>query len=715
MREIAISCLSVAILATSSVGAAEPPASKYLLPGGDKIYVGVDYYPEHWPEERWETDLRMMKEAGFNVVRVGEFSWVLFEPSEGEFDFSWLDRWLELAKKYDIHVILGTPTAIMPAWMAKAYPEALSQKADGTRTVWGGRRHNCFSDENYRRLCERIVQKMGEHYAHHPSVVGWQIDNELGGNDCRCDKCRANFQAWLKSRYRSLDDINRAWGTRFWGQQFHAWDEIPIPDNRVGDWAISNPSASLDWQRFTSGQSVDFLTDQVNILHETCPRSQFITHNFMGLYDAIDYYQLARPLDFVSWDNYPKLSPTIPYDSSLSADVMRGLKKQNFLIMEQTAGPLGWSVFSRSPQPGELRKICYQQLAHGADGQIWFRWRSCTVGREQYWHGLLGHDGKAGRRYREAAQVAKEYHRLAPLLAGTIIKADVAIVYDYDSLWALQIQNGYPGASHTEAIKRYYDALFRAGVNVDILHPGDDLNGYKLVLTPHLHVLADEIANQLVEYVRNGGVLLADCRTGVKDETNLAYARTLPGLLSPALGIEIEEYESLRQGIQDKDEVTYKIRGEGELSGEYTAIRYADWITPTTAAPIARYERTQLASYAAATRNEFEKGVGWYVGTIVDDPTFYDKLIARLLADAKVMPLVEPPPGVEVSIRRGEDRALLFVINHTEQPVVVKAPSGRKELLSGNETGESLVVDAFGVAVVELRADDLASKQRAAR
>lgn len=715
MREIKISYLWMAIVAACSATVAAPTSNNYLLPGGDNIYVGVDYYPEHWPEERWETDLRMMKEAGLNIVRVAEFSWVLFEPSEGEFDFSWLDRWLELAKKYDIHVILGTPTAIMPAWMAKAYPEALSQKADGTRTVWGGRRHNCFSEENYCRLSDRIVQKMGEHYAHNPIVVGWQIDNELGGNDCRCDKCRANFQAWLKSRYHSLDEINRAWGTRFWGQKFDAWDEIPIPDNRVGDWAISNPSASLDWQRFTSAQSIDFLTGQVNILHETCPRSQFITHNFMGLYDAIDYYQLAKPLDFVSWDNYPKLSPTIPYDSSLSADVMRGLKKQNFLIMEQTAGPLGWSVFSRSPQPGELRKICYQQLAHGADGQIWFRWRSCTVGREQYWHGLLGHDGKAGRRYREAAQVANEYHQLAPLLAGTTVRADVAIVYDYDSLWALQIQNGYPGASHTEAIKRYYDSLFRAGVNVDIVHPGDDLNGYKLVLTPHLHVLADEIANQLVEYVRNGGVLLADCRTGVKDETNLAFARTLPGLLSPALGIEIEEYESLRQGIQDKDEVTYKIRGEGELSGEYTANRYADWITPTTATPIARYERTQLAAYAAATRNGFEKGVGWYVGTIVDDPTFYDKLIARLLADAKIKPIVEPPPGVEVSIRRGEDRAFLFVINHTEQPVVVKAPRRRKELLSGSETGESLTLDPFGVAVVELHAEDLPSKKQAAR
>lgn len=709
MKKIAFTlALLLSLLVVRPSAIAESPADKFLFPGGDKMYVGVDYYPEHWPEERWETDLQMMRDAGFNIVRVAEFSWVLFEPSEGNFDFSWLDRWMDLAKKHDMHVIIGTPTAIMPAWLAKKYPEALSQKADGTRTVWGGRRHNCFANEDYHRLSERIVRKMGEHYAEHPNVVGWQIDNEFGGNDCRCDKCRAQFQTWLKARYGSLDEINRAWGTHFWGQRFSAWDEIPIPDDRAGDWAISNPSASLDWQRFTSQQSVDFLTDQVDILHDTCPPTQFVTHNFMGLHDSIDYYKLAKPLDFVSWDNYPKLSPAIPYDSSLAADVMRGLKKQNFLIMEQTAGPLGWSVFSRSPQPGELRKICYQQLAHGADGQVWFRWRSCTVGREQYWHGLLGHDGKAGRRYQEASQVAKEYQKLASQLAGTIIKADVAIIYDYDSQWALNIQNGYPGASHAGAIKRYYNPLFRAGVNVDMVRPGDDLSGYKLVFAPHLHVLTDDVAQQLVEFVRGGGVLLADCRTAVKDRTNLAYDRTLPGLLAPALGIEIAEYESLRQGISDKEEITYKVRGEGGLNGEYTAVHYADWITPKTAQAVARYEPTALESFAATTRNEFGDGVGWYVGTILEGDVFYDKLIGQLLADAKLKPLLKLPPGVEASVRSRDDRALLFLINHTESNVVIEDVPGKQNLLTGKSVDGAVSLDPFGVAILDVAPEALA-------
>jgi beta-galactosidase len=699
-------CLVIAIAmgALTTPGLAQrPSAGEYLLPKDGGIYVGVDYYPEHWPEERWETDLRMMREASFNIVRVAEFSWVLFEPEEGKYEFDWLDRWLTLAQKHGIKVIVGTPTAIMPSWLARKYPEALELKSTGKRTVWGGRRHNCFSDKDYRRLSEAIVRELAGHYAKHPTIVGWQIDNEFGNADCYCEKCRANFQRWLKDKYRDLAELNRAWGTHFWGQRISDWAEIPIPDDRIGEWAISNPSASLDWHRFISHMQVDFHDAQVRILREICPPSQFITHNFMGLHDSLNYYDLARELDFISWDNYPKLSPAIPYDTSLAADVMRGLKKKNFLIMEQTAGPLGWGFFSKNPQPGELRKICYQQLAHGADGQIWFRWRTCTVGREQYWHGLLGHDGKANRRYREAAQVAQEYRKLAPYLAGTTPRPPVAILYDYDSIWALKFQPGYPEAGHAGAIKRYYNALFRAGANADIVRPGDDLSRYKIVLAAHLHVLSDDVARQLEQFVRDGGVLLADCRTAVKDETNLAYDRTLPGLLSPALGIEIGEYESLSLGISDKETTKYDMHSD-ELGGTYTALHYADWISPTTAKALAGYDKPHLQEFAAVTRNEFEQGVGWYVGTIVEEPRFYDRLIESILEDAEIQPLGKPPAGVEFAERQSAERRLLFVINHTADDEIVDVPKGSRELLGNKHTGDTVNLKPFDVAVLELPA-----------
>ena len=668
-----------------------------VLAPGRSMYIGVDYYPEHWPRDRWETDIKLMKEAGFNTVRLAEFAWVDMEPSEGRFDFNWLDDAIKLLARYDMNVILGTPTAVMPAWVARKYPETLRMKADGTRIVWGGRKNNCYSNRDYRSLSELITRAMAEHFAKRPNVIGWQIDNEFGGEECFCSSCRAQFQTWLQRKYRTLDELNLAWGNRFWGLKFTAWEEITIPDCATDRaWVMGNPSACLDWKRFITWQQARFQAVQARIIRESCP-DDFITHNFMGLFSALDYYDMARDLDFVSWDNYPIWSdkPNIPYDSSLAADVMRGLKGKNFMIMEQTAGPCGWESFGRNPWPGEIRKIAYQQLAHGSDGQIWFRWRTCTVGREQYWHGLLGHDGKPLRRYNEAAQTAKEFRKLETYLRGTTVKSEVAILYDYDNLWSLSFQPGFAGNSLQGAIRRYHNALMRAGVNVDIVNREADLSPYKLVLTPDLSIMPDETAQKLDAYVKNGGVLLADCRTGVKNERNLCHERTLPGLLSPALGITIEEYSSLGA------DSSYRVISDKGLTG--TAIQYLDWVNPQTAESLAGYiDEWHMQKFAAVTRNSCDKGKGWYVGTVIAEDTFYDSLVRELLKDAGISPEVVPPVGVEAAIRQGQGRRLLFLINHTDETQFVKVPQDRLELLSGEKTTGSIQLDRFGVAVIEL-------------
>ncbi len=669
-----------------------------VLAPGRPMLIGVDYYPEHWPRERWETDARLMKEAGFNTVRLAEFAWIDMEPTEGQFEFGWLDDAIKLMATHDIYVILGTPTAVMPAWVARKYPETLRTKPDGTRVVWGGRKHNCYSSGAYRMLSERIAKAMAERFAQSPNLIGWQIDNEFGGEACHCTSCLAEFQDWLRARYGSLDELNRAWGNHFWGLKCSTWGEITIPDYATDrEWVMGNPSACLDWKRFITWQQARFQAEQAKVIQAICPED-FITHNFMGLFSSLDYYDMAVDLDFVTWDNYPIWSgkPDIPYDLSLAADVMRGLKQQNFMIMEQTAGPCGWDSFGRNPWPGEIRKIAYQQFAHGSDGQIWFRWRTCTAGREQYWHGLLGHDGKPLRRYQEAAQTAQEFRKLESRLRGTTVVADVAIVYDYDNLWSLSFQPGFAGNSLQAAIKRYYHALTRAGVNVDVVNRRADLSRYKLVLTPDLSIMPDQTARKLDAYVKNGGVLLADCRTGVKDEHNLCLERTLPGLLSPALGITIEEYTSLGS------DSWYKV-ASSDAGRTYTAIQYADWVTPQAAKAIAGYpEQWHMKPFAAVTRNEYGKGKAWYVGMVAKEEGFYDDLTRHLLEDAGVKPVVHPPLGVEASIRQGQGRRLLFLMNHTDEPKTVTVPQGRPELLSGTKTGDSLTIDRFGVAILEL-------------
>ena len=656
------------------------------------MFIGVDYYPEHWPVSRWATDAALMQKAGFNVVRLAEFAWAFMEPEEGRFEFGWLDDALDVLRERGISAILGTPTAVMPAWCARKYPETLAMQKDGTRIVWGVRKNNCFTSGTYRLLSERITRAMAEHFAGTRNVIGWQTDNEFGGYPmCFCHTCRADFHDWLRRKYKTLDDLNRAWGTHFWGHRYGTWAEITLPT----DEGSHNPSACLDWRRYISWLNVRFQRDQVRILRECRPK-HFVTHNFMGLYADLDYYALAKDLDHVSWDNYPVWGkPSVPYDAAAAADVMRGLKRKNFWIMEQTAGPGGWGSFGRNPRPGEIRKVAYQQLAHGAEGNIWFRWRSCTAGREQYWHGLLGHDGKPLRRYREAAQTAREYHALARELDGTTLKPKVAMVYDYESLWAVRIQPGFPKNNYHDAMRRYYNALFRAGVNVDMVKPTQALGGYRAVLAPDLYVLPDAVAHSLSDFVKAGGVLLADCRTGAKDETNLCRDRTLPGLLSDALGITIEEYEAL------SDDMEYAVAGKG-IAGRFTAVQYADWLTPKGAEVLAGYQQWHIKKFAAATRNRFGKGTAYYVGTVMKEEAFYDALVADLLKSARVRPILTPPEGVEVVVREGAGKRVLFLINHTEEKKRVSVPAGKRELITGRKTGQMIELGAYGVAAIKM-------------
>ncbi|MFA6133571.1 MAG: beta-galactosidase [Phycisphaerae bacterium] len=655
------------------------------------MYVGVDFYPEHWPREFWDKSAALMAKANFNVVRLAEFAWVMMEPEEGRFEFDWLDEAIAVLAKRGISVILGTPTAVMPAWVVRKYPECMATKIDGQKIEWGVRKNNCFSAGTYRLLSQRITRAMAEHYHAHPAVIGWQTDNEFGTPMCYCDSCRAGFHDWLRARYRTLEELNRAWGTHFWGLRFGEWSEIPLPIDTGG----CNPGLYLDWRRYYSWQNVTFQREQVQILRQLCPR-HFITHNFMGLWSAmVDYYDLAEDLDFVSWDNYP-VGPGLKADSALAADLMRGLKKKNIWIMEQTGGPPGWRFFHANPRPGQIRQVAYHHMAHGADGQLWFRWRTCTAGREQYWHGLLGHDGKPGRRYKEAAQFAGELKKLAKHVEGTTVKSQVAILYDYDSLWVIEDQSGYEQNNYKNVVQRYSSALLRAGVNMDVISPQSDFAGFRVVVAPDLNVLPDALAKRLSAFVAEGGVLLTDCRTGVKDETSLCHPRTLPGLLSETLGVVIDEYEGLDSKTQ------YPVVGQGDLAGNFTAVHYADWLSPRGAEVLGAYQPWHMKKFAAVTRNKYRKGTAFYVGTVFNEEGFYDALMACVLKAGRVRPILTPPEGVEVSVRQGKGKKVLFVLNHTEDEKSVKVPVGKLELLSGKKTGATLTLGRYGVAVIKL-------------
>ncbi len=678
---------------------------------------GVDYYPEHWPESRWQTDARLMREAGFNVARLAEFAWSKLEPEEGTYDFGWLDRAIHLLGEHGIDVVLGTPTAIPPDWLIARHPDVLPQDEKGIVRSEGTRRHYRFGSATYRAFCARIARIMASHYADNPHVIGWQTDNEFGCHNTTydySDESRTLFQAWLRRKYVSLDELNRRWGTVFWSQTFHTWDAIPLPKYAPAD---PNPSLALDFRRWASETARDFQRIQVEILRAANP-AWFITHNFMGLFDQIDGYQLCEDLNFASWDNYPVTTwgggRADLANSAFAHDVTRGFKRRSFWVMEQQAGPTGAGVMAPAPRPGQIAYWAWQAIAHGADGIVFFRWRTCTVGAEQYWHGLLEHDGSARRRYREAAGLGAQLKLAGAQIEGAYVPADVAILRDFDSAWAYRIQGQVPGFSYDQELGSYHAALGRAHVNCDVISPtmiaAEGFAPYKIIIAPCLHLISNELAQKLRTWVEGGGVLIGSYRLGVKDMDNRVVDVPLPGVLRDVFGVVVEEYDPMGSTYVNHVMPEPTSTG-GHLMGSmgWDTRLWSDVlrIESQSATALARYALDYYADQPAITMNKVGGGAAIYVGTSSTDNHFYNALIRHALSCAHVTPIA---PGLTVPLHvelikrvTPEGKTLLFALNGQADTVTISGTTGYVNILTdkaGEPLGPTLTLAPWGVAVL---------------
>lgn len=662
------------------------------------FYFGVDYYPEQWPEERWPVDARLMKEASFNVVRLAEFAWSRMEPGDGQFDFDWLDRAIDILHANGMKVVLGTPTASAPPWLMNKNPELYRVREDGQRVTFGNRREYCPNHPLYHEHTRRIVTKMAEHYADHPAVIGWQIDNEFGDR-CYCPTCARSFQTWLRGRYEALEELNQKWGTTFWSHVYNDWSEIPLPLTTGGS---PNPGLALDFYRFSSNSYVAYQQIQIDILRALCP-NQFITHNLMGFtYDKLNYFDLARNLDFVTWDNYPRMQWTMergvdPSLVALNLDTMRGLKSKNIWIMEQQAGQGGWEMLSVSPRPGELRLWAYQAIAHGADAIVFFRWRTARFGTEQYWHGLLDHDATPGRRYQEIKRMGAEIKEIGSKILSAQKKSQVAMLLSYDSRFAFQIQPNNPRFQYPEHFHQMYRAFYQRQASVDVVAPQADLSAYKLVIAPALHLVTDEIADNLKQYVQAGGTLVVSQRTGVKDETNAVVNQRLPGLLAEMCGVEVEEYDSFSSHMQNEIEFT------GSELAETACVNVGilcDILKPTSATVLARYRYEYYAGKPAITINQFGAGHVVYIGAL-GDGQLYDVLAKWLLDATGIQNTFITPPGVEISQRTQGNKTLYFVLNHKDTPQTIHLENHFTNLLNKQPFEGDMKLQPFDVLILE--------------
>jgi beta-galactosidase len=656
------------------------------------FYYGVDYYPEHWPEDRWETDARLMREAGINVVRLAEFAWSLMEPEDGVFDFAWLDRAIGVLAAQGIRIVLGTPSAAVPPWLWHKIPDIALVNENGVTLTYGSRRDYSPTNAAYREHAVRIARKMAEHYRDNPHVIGWQIDNEFGDR-CYCESSRLAFHEWLREKYGSLDALNQAWGTRFWSHVYTEWSQIPIPLKTIH--GQHNPGLHLDYYRFMSDVYVEFQQLQVDAIRKICPPEQFVTHNFMGFgYRNINYFDLAASLDFVTWDNYPRgfwitTDDIDPAPLALSHTTMRGLKGKSFWVMEQQSGPGAWDIIPPMPRPGEIALWAYQAIAHGADGIVFFRWRTCRFGTEEYWHGVLDHDGKPRRRYAEVKQMGEQIARAGDLIAGSEVRADVAIVLSYDSRFAFQIQGNNPDFSYEHHLLDYFAAFHRENIAVDIVPPDADLAGYKLVVVPALYVTEQDTVARLQSFAEQGGAVVITPRSGVKDHSNTVVDLALPGLLASLCGVEVAEYDSLLSG---------QTRAL-EFDAEGCAAVWCDILEPISAEVIARYDEDYYAGQPAVTLNRVGRGQVIYAGTM-GDAAFVHSLTAYACREAGVSGLMSTPPGVEVTARWKDTQRLLFVMNHSDTTQIVDMDSAYHDLLADAPVDSVIQLDPKQVAIL---------------
>jgi beta-galactosidase len=641
--------------------------------------LGVAYYPEQWPRDRWETDAALMADAGIAVVRIGEFAWSRFEPREGAFELDWLDEAIGVLAAAGHEVILGTPTASPPAWLIEQHPEILPVRADGRVHGFGHRRHYCPNQPAMREASARIVTALADRFGSDERVVAWQIDNELGGR-CYCDTCRAAFQAWLAERYGSLGVLNEAWGTAFWSQEYTAWTQVPLPDGGSPPASglfgrnAPNPGLGLDFRRFTSDSHIGFLRLQVELLRARTHKR--ITHNLMGFrFSEIDYRALAAEIDVVSWDNYPVLDASgRRTNPALSADAMRGLKDAPVWVLEQQVGPLGWELV-RSPRREELRTLTWQAIAHGAELVGYFRWRTARFGTEQHWHGILEANGRVGHRYDDVRALAAEIAEVGPRLAGARSRSTVALVHDYESRFALQVQPTNPALAYEETVHSHYEALRSFGLGVDVVTPDADLSPYRLVVAPSLYVMDESRAAALAAYVAGGGTLVLAPRAGVKDRCNAVPERPVPAWLDELAGLEVT-------GFMSVDEGSVGIEG-GSFHGWY------EELTLHGATALAAYSDGPFAGGAAIA----EHGTTVYVGGVADVATL--RRLYRTLAERLDLPLLDLPAGVEAVPLATGDEDLLVLINHGDEEHVVVVGDGAVTLppfgveLVGRETAPS--------------------------
>jgi beta-galactosidase len=662
-----------------------------------RILYGGDYNPNQWSREIWKEDMRIFKDARINSATINVFSWAKIQPSEEEYNFSELDEIVEMLSKENYDIIMATSTAALPAWMVKKYPEVARVDYQGRRHKFGQRHNACPNSMAFQKYASALVEKLAERYAHNEHVTCWHISNEYS-EECYCENCEKAFRVWLKNKYKTIEELNKAWNFEFWGHTVYDWDEIVLP-NVLGDgmedgMTTAFAGLSIDYHRFNSDGLLNNFKMERDIIRRY-NKNVVITTNLMGTYKNLDYFKWAKEMDVVSWDNYPRIDTPWSYVAMVH-DLIRGLKDQPFMLMEQTPSQQNWQAYNSLKRPGQMRAQSYQTIAHGADTIQFFQLRRSLGGCEKFHGAVIAHVGGENTRvFREVKQLGEELEGLGTSTLGSVNEAQVGIVYDWDNYWGLEYTSGPSiDLTYVKQIHQYYKYFYNNNIGVSMVPYDAIFSKYKVIVAPVLYMIKEGMKEALESYVQNGGILITTYMSGIVNQSDNVYLGGYPGPLRDLAGVWVEEIDALTP--RQKNEVVFT-DGTKSNCGIVCDIMHLEG-----AECVALYGRDFYANTPAVTKNQYGAGYTYYIGSNMD-PEGIAKVMEMAAADGQVTPVIDDATKLEVTCRKAENNDFYFVINFTDE--VLEVPDclvGNEDVLTGQmvESGEKM--SKYDVKIVKV-------------
>lgn len=661
-----------------------------------KMPYGGDYNPEQWPEDTWAEDMRLLKLAHIDIVTLNVFSWAALQSDEVTYHFEKLDKIMNLVRDNGMKVCMATSTGAHPAWMARKHPDILRVESNGMRRKFGSRHNSCPNSPTYQKYAKALAARLAERYKDYDNIVAWHISNEYGG-ECYCENCEKAFRVWLKEKYHTIDEVNRAWDTAFWGHTFYDFDDIVVPNHLSEHWGNDRTTfqgISLDYKRFNSESLLNAFRLEYDAIHAITPDIP-ITTNLMGTYQPLDYQMWGKYMDFISWDNYPS-NETPLEETAMRHDLMRGAKQgKPFALMEQTPSVTNWLPYNMLKRPGVMRLWSYQAVAHGADTVMFFQMKRSIGACEKYHGAVIDHVGNENTRvFREVTELGAELEKLGSQTLGARTDAKAAIVFDWDNWWGISYSAG-PSIylDYCQEVLHYYKALHNKNIPVDMIGVEDDLSKYSLVIAPVLYMVKGNYDEKIRAFVKNGGRFLTTFFSGYVDEHDLVTIGGYPGKLRDILGIWVEEEDALPKEMEN----SFSYQGK-----TYPAKMLCDLLHTEGAQALTSYEKDFYAGMPVLTKNAFGKGYGYYVATSSDD-AFYENYLSEICAEAGITPIMDTPATVEVTMRSNTNGSFVFLLNHGEETYETALPFAGTDLLTDTAyaQNDAITLKAKGVAIIK--------------